>query len=90
MKHMKAYIYGDNSRTLAFAAYKRAHRLQGQTVQYAHFFDFIHGGGVEHPTVKAPHETPRKPVATYDDLNKNAPPPQVFKPVQPLGPLVNV
>jgi len=72
---MKAFICdpAHDERLVAWRAYKRAWGLQSQTVAWEYYFDFIHGGHVEHVTAKAAEDvSPKALVATYSDMTKKS------------------
>ena len=89
MELLEAYVIREPSRTLAFQKYKRAWKLQGSTVKYEFWFDFIYGGGVNHATVVGPEGAVPTPLAVSSAmLNKGTT--TGFVPVVPSGPIVAV
>ena len=50
-KDLRRYVEECDVRVQALRTYKNVHGLQGQSIKYHYLFDFVHGGGENHPTV---------------------------------------
>ena len=81
VKDLDQYVKaGGDVRVLAYRTYRNVHGLQGHTSKYNYLFDFVHGGGENHPTVV--HKRPYKPV--IDNKSKVAKAPKKPTPAQSM------
>jgi len=57
--NLKAYVNGGgDARVVAFRKYRNVHGLQGSTIPYHVYFDFVYGGAERHKTVTEGAVTP--------------------------------